>query len=362
MILRRLSAAGFSRQPYTYWLNARWLVVAFLFWAVCKPASAQDTSIQFASLKPLSVDSTALSLFSIESSYAKDQRGGALCLAVSRRNAPEQPSSETFCFYFEQGQTPLRDDSEGYTAVRLPGQGYQGAFRTWLENTGINSPPESVNLIASSLANAGSSEVISLKDILHDEVEIDSISFDLRTVGSEPEPSDFKSFDGIMQAAHILGVVTPLIIDAQRLSVNNQSLGASADKTASELNDAQHDTANMAFLENQVLIRLALFLAGIIVGVLGSYAFWMWWQQNRQRTPRNELELTQEPELIQDKPELKRHLEEELKSINALHGTYGEATLHQCLKKVLGELKRLVNEIRDEHESSLPALGRLDHV
>lgn len=194
---------------------------------------AQDTSIQFASLDSLTADmadaKTRFSLLSIESTYGTQSlRGGALCLVGQD---PNLQFPRTFCFYFEEGEPPLRDNDKGYDAGDV-GPLSLGDVETelsdWRGEMSLSSLPDSVvNLIDSKISDA-EDEVLSVRDILKSEgnarvgeVKLGSLSSNL-TPGTDD--AEFGSFDGIMQAAHTIGAMMPRLRDAQSiLNVDRKS-------------------------------------------------------------------------------------------------------------------------------------------
>jgi len=279
------------QHPFSSVRFASWRVL--LFWCapcvlfsilvpglVGRPSMAQDTSIQFASLDSLTADTTEtktrFSLLSIESTYAGGNlRGGALCLVG---HGPGLQFPRTFCFYFEEGKSPRRDNDDGYNAGLLSLDDAKRNLNNWQNEVSLGSLPDSVvNLIDSKISGTGD-KVFSVRDILQRKTyadrgttTIDSLSSDLTPT---VENANFESFDGIMQAAHTMGAIIPRLRDAQRLPHVRRALEEARRSLSEEAN--RPDSSRKASSGSDTLIwgivpvSIWWFIPGVFGFVFGG--------------------------------------------------------------------------------------------
>lgn len=262
---------------------------------VGRPAIAQETSIQFASLDSVTADTvdtkTRFSLLSIESAYGgeeQSEQGGALCLVVSDGKSesvgdspPDLSSPRTFCFYFQEDEPLRRDNDLGYDADRILAddfEGYGNRLNDWLGNAGINSPAGVADSIALKVAGAGEDEVVSVKDILGEssaerrKIQVDALSSNLAlnlTSDGSALP-DFMDFDGIMQAAHTLGAMMPRLRDAQRLPRFKRELEDSLEAKNKRIRSLRSTSLKSKALIWGVPVSIWWFIPGVFGLVFGG--------------------------------------------------------------------------------------------
>lgn len=277
---RRFSSTRFScRRFLLSWCASFLLFTIFVVGLAGRPATAQDTLIQFASLDSVTADTadakTRFSLLSIESTYERQGlRGGALCLVG---HGPDLRFPRTFCFYFEDGESLQRDNDNGYDAGEvgpLSSSDAETELDNWRGNVDLSSLPDSVvALITSKISEAGDDEVLSVRYVLGSEDYADASVSKLVSLSSDLTPTtndaNFGSFDGIIQAAHTLGAMAPRLRDAQRLPDLIQELDIKGDSL--EAKNKRIASLRSASSESETLILgvVPVSIWWIVPGFLG---------------------------------------------------------------------------------------------